>query len=392
MKEPVAPLDQTQKRVLALAFGASIAVVLGVSSIMPAIPHMAEVFAITPAAASMLITVFTLPGIALSPLVGLLADRFGRKVILLPSFALFGLAGAACAVASSFDMILFFRFLQGIGASGLGILNTTLIGDVFSGPARARYVGYNMALLSTGTGLYPVIGGFLAEYAWQAPFLLPLLILPLAFLGLLVPMKVPGAGEGFDEYCRSTVKLLSSKRIAQLLGITFITFIMLYGPIITALPLLGHKVFNAPPSKIGMLMMFSSAGTALMALLLGRLSERFRHTTMLLAGQGMFILALLLITVIPWYWALVIPVFFYGVGQGLTVPAIQMQLLDSVEARQRGIVMSVNGMLLRMGQTGGPFLFSSLVLWQGVMAPFVVGAAIAFFTGMFIFLVVRRRI
>ena len=384
------PLDTNQKRVLVLAFGATMSVVLGVSSIMPAIPHMAEEFGIPHTEASLLITIFTLPGIILAPIVGIWSDRYGRKPILMCSFLMFALAGVACAFAPSFNVLLFFRFLQGLGGIGLGILYTTIIGDSFTGQARARYIGYNAALLSVGTGLYPVIGGFLAEFSWHAPFALPLVALVFCVVGINTHLPYNGSAQKLGDYCLDALRMMRKKNIASLLVVTLLTFTMLYGPIITAFPLLGHDVFSATPSEIGLLMFFSSSGTALIALTSGKLSVYVKYTTQLFIGQGLFMLSLALIVITPNFWLLTIPIFIYGIGQGLTVPTIQYRLLGSVGPEQRGALMAANGTLLRIGQTIAPFLFSLLAQWQGNMAPFWAGVGIAFGTSLLIFFCLTR--
>jgi MFS transporter, ACDE family, multidrug resistance protein len=111
---------------LQLVFGVTLMAVLGVSSITPTFPVIIEEFNISPQLIGMLITVFTLPGIVITPLLGILAVRFGRKRILIPSMLLFGMAGAACALARDYNLLLFLRFLQGIGAASRGSLNVDL--------------------------------------------------------------------------------------------------------------------------------------------------------------------------------------------------------------------------------------------------------------------------
>lgn len=81
---------------LSIIFLTTLMAVLGVASITPAFPTIIKHFGITPPQVALLITVFTVPGVFLAPVVGILADRLGRKIILLPSLVLFGLAGGAC--------------------------------------------------------------------------------------------------------------------------------------------------------------------------------------------------------------------------------------------------------------------------------------------------------
>ena len=121
---------------LQFIFGVTLMAVLGVSSIIPALPDIMEGLAFTPATIGLTIAVFTLPGVLLAPVVGILADRLGRKVILVPSLFLFGGFGFACFFAQSITQLLVLRFLQGVGAAPLGVLYGTMIGDLFEGRER----------------------------------------------------------------------------------------------------------------------------------------------------------------------------------------------------------------------------------------------------------------
>lgn len=69
--------------------------VLGVSSVTPAFPAIARELGVSSGQVGLLITVFTLPGIVMAPVLGILSDRHGRKKILVPALLLFGIAGGA---------------------------------------------------------------------------------------------------------------------------------------------------------------------------------------------------------------------------------------------------------------------------------------------------------
>ncbi len=163
--------------------------IMGVASLTPAFPKIRDHFQITESQVGLLITVFTLPGIFLTLFLGILADRFGRKTILIPSLILFGLAGGLCAVFHDFHMLLILRFFQGIGAASLGSLNVTLIGDIYSGKQRAMAMGFNTSVLSVGTAAYPAIGGVLTMLDWYAPFLLAFLAIPVG-IWIALSMKL----------------------------------------------------------------------------------------------------------------------------------------------------------------------------------------------------------
>jgi MFS family permease len=70
-----------------------------------------------------------------------LADRVGRKKIFVPSLVLFGIAGTDCAFARDFNLLLWFLFLQGIGAASLHSLTIALISDLYSGTRRTTAIG-----------------------------------------------------------------------------------------------------------------------------------------------------------------------------------------------------------------------------------------------------------
>ena len=69
-------------------FAVTLMAVLGVASIAPALPNVAAHFETSAAQVALLITAFTLPGVLLAPLAGLVADRWGRRFVLVPALAL----------------------------------------------------------------------------------------------------------------------------------------------------------------------------------------------------------------------------------------------------------------------------------------------------------------
>jgi len=172
-------LDQNFLIICAVALIA----VLGVSSVTPAFPKLAQALNINPKNIGLLVTAFTLPTLVLGPIIGVLADRLGRKKIIVPSLLLFGIAGTACAFARDFNLLLLLRLLQGIGAASLLSLSVTLIGDLYAGDRRTTAMGYNASVTSIGTAIYPTVGGALATIAWYYPFMLPIGAIP---IGLLV--------------------------------------------------------------------------------------------------------------------------------------------------------------------------------------------------------------
>ena len=138
--------------------------VMGVSITLPILPKLGAVFHQDAAGVALLITCFTLPSAFMTPVAGVLADRFGRKAVLL---LLFACGGMGCAFSDSFENLLAWRAIQGLGAAPLGILYGTLVGDFYKEADRPKVMGMVGATISFGTALYPAIGGFLGEMDWS---------------------------------------------------------------------------------------------------------------------------------------------------------------------------------------------------------------------------------
>ena len=149
-------------------FGVTLMAVLGVSSIAPALPRIAETLGISAGQVGLLVTAFTLPGVILTTVAGVLADRYGRLRVLLPGLILFSIAGTGCVFATSFSVLIALRVVQGIGASAIGSINVTLIGDLFVDRQRTTAMGLNASVLSIGTAAYPAVGAIRARPARTA--------------------------------------------------------------------------------------------------------------------------------------------------------------------------------------------------------------------------------
>ncbi len=358
--------------------------ILGVASVMPAFPRIARELGVSPKEIANLIIFFTLPGVVLSPVFGILADRVGRKVVLVPSLILFGIAGTACAFVREFDTLLALRFLQGVGAASLGALNTTIMGDLYSGHERTTAMGYNASVLSIGTAAYPLAGGALAMIQWYYPFALPILAIPvggLVLFGLKSPE--PKNKQRLATYFAHVWHNIRRVQVAGLLLAGLVTFIILYGSYLMYLPFLIAQSFNGTPLLIGFVMAVSSVATAITSAGLGRLARRFSEKWLLTAGYILYAASLALVPIMPGVWMLLVPAVVYGVAAALNITSIISLLAGLSPMNQRAAIMSINGMVLRLGQTLGPILMAGVFGIWGLHAVFYGGAILAL--GMFVF-------
>ncbi len=365
-------------RNLQVIFGVTLMAVLGVASITPAFPKISRELGITGGQIGLLITFFTLPGALLAPVLGVMADRFGRKKILIPSLFLFAIAGTACTFIKDFNVLLGVRVVQGIGAASLGSINGTIIGDLYSGKRRVEAMGLNASVLSIGVAIYPSIGGALALLGWNYPFLLSLLAVPVGILALTVLRNPePRNLQGIREYLSGTWGYLKNIKVAALFTAGMLSFIVLYGAYLTYLTLLMDEKFGASSLTIGIIMTVSSLSNAVAASQLGRINRRFSLPTIIKISFTLYAVSMVMIPFMPGLWLLLIPAMISGIANGANLPSIQSSVAELSPIEYRAAFMSLNTMMLRLGQTLGPPLIGLAYAFKGINATFFAAAAVS---------------
>jgi ACDE family multidrug resistance protein len=378
-------------RNLLVIYSITLIAIQGVSSLTPAFPDIRSAFNISTEQVGYLITFFTFPGVILTPVLGVLADRYGRKKVMIPSLFLFGIAGGACYFTTDFATLLGLRFIQGVGAASLGSLNVTLIGDIFSGKDRGTAMGYNASVLSLGTFSYPLIGGGLATLGWNYPFLLP----PLAIVvGLLVLMFLknpePVKDSTLKEYFKTTWAIITQRSIIGLFSVSVLTFVILYGPYLSYLPFLIGDTFGMPAHVIGIIVSSASLATIFSSAQIGKFIHKYGERKLMLLSCFFYAGSMLMAPFVWNVWLLIVPAVLFGLAQGMNLPSLQSLLTSLAPINQRGAVMSMNGMVLRLGQTLGPLVMAPIYAFGGLNSTFFIGSIIAALMFVMIFIFVKK--
>lgn len=341
---------------LLVILSSSLIGVMGVSLISPVLPDLRPVFGVSDAQIGLIITAYTLPGIVLTPFVGILADRLGRRRVIIPLLAVFGIAGASIALVESFSAVLALRFLQGIGASALVTLAVTIIGDLYAGPQQEAIIGINGSTIGMGAATYPLIGGALAAIRWEFPFLFFACGILVALVAVFA-LEEPTLEEATDVRTYLT-QLGQAARLPQAIGIfvaVFFAFFVFYGGVLTALPLLLSDEFGLTAAQIGPILGVVSISMAIVSWQYGRISS-FRSPQQLMAfGFVLFGASLLGIWMAPSPLFVGVALLAFGVGFGITMPSIDTTLINLVADQHRAGIMGVRTSILRLGQTLGPF-------------------------------------
>ncbi len=136
-----------------------------------------------------------------TPISGGIADRLGRKPVLMVSVALFLAASVGCGLSGSMGQLIMFRFLQGVGAAGFSTMVVTLAGDLYTVRERGRIQAYLASVWGVSSVLGPLLGGLIVanlHWAWVFWFNLPFGLVALAGLGRFLRERVTHTGAKVD--------------------------------------------------------------------------------------------------------------------------------------------------------------------------------------------------
>lgn len=117
------------------------------------------------------------------PASGWLGDRFGTKLIFLIALAIFTIASAACGLSGSFNELIIFRVLQGVGGGMLTPVGMAMLYRTFPPQERVSVSRILMFVTILGPASGPVIGGLLVEkLSWHWAFYVNVPVGILAFI------------------------------------------------------------------------------------------------------------------------------------------------------------------------------------------------------------------
>ncbi|KAI1319727.1 major facilitator superfamily-domain-containing protein [Xylariaceae sp. FL0255] len=208
---------------------------------------------------------FILGFTAVTPIWGSIADLWGRKPIILTALTIFLAGSLLCALSPNLGALIGGRAIQGIGASGMGVMVNTIICDMFSLRERGLYLAITSIIWAIGSAVGPIIGGLFVNnprLGWRWCFWLNLPIGGVVFIVLLFFLKVHSpntsvlAGLRAIDWIGSVLCLGGTVMI--LLGLDFgdVTFpwssptiisLIVFGTVVIGIALVNEWKFAANP-------------------------------------------------------------------------------------------------------------------------------------------------
>lgn len=367
--------------ILFFIFAITLLSVIGTVSLPPALPVIAQLFGVAKDDIGMIMAIYTLPGIILTPVFGYFADKFGRKRILIPSLLLFGIFSIACFFATSYSQLLMWRFFQGVSAASLGALNIVLISDYYSNSEKNKILGLNSAVMSLGTAAFPIMTAGLLHFGWNFPFLIS---------SVAVLVGVFGAAFFQDSYTVTAESTLAkdpgtSRKIIWVYALSVMTYTILFGCFMTYLPFVITDVLAGKPLYTGLSMTILSVGTLLVALFFGTITRRISQYKLLAYSFLIYTLALVLFITASSMIQVFVAAFLYGCGNAFNFPNTQSIISKLSHPSRLATNLSLNRMSILLGQTIGPLLMGVVFKFSDLYTVFIVGIILSLLTFIFVY-------
>ncbi len=283
--------------------------------------------------------------------VGLLADRFGRKLLYTYGFTVFTLGSVLCGLAPTLGWLIAARVLQGLGAAMLQANSVALIVESLPPRLLARGLGVQSAAQAVGLALGPAIGGLLLALGdWQLIFLvnLPAGLLGIALAWVLLPRSrtahggLRGAGRGESRRAPPEVVrgILPHERFdLRALAVGLAGAMVAYAVMFATLYTVSYHLaaLHLPTALAGLELAVLPVALGICAPLAGRLAEHVDARVLTLGGPLLAALGFgVLVVGVGGGAGLPISLALVGAGLGAFIPVNNATVMRSCCSLTRG--------------------------------------------------------
>ncbi len=324
-----------------------------IDTYLPSFPDIELEFGISRAMLSQSLAVYLLAFAVSTLFWGPVADRFGRRLVILISMVLYTLGSIGCALADSAETFMLLRVMQGLAASGGFIASRAMIRDAHDAESAHRAMSQVMLLFALAPAVAPVLGSWLHDhYGWRSVFWF------LSAYGSLMVLMGFFIKETLADEHRQSIHpgpvirvyisaFLNWRFLALIFSLSFsFAGLFLY---IAGAPTVIYDFLGLGSNDFGWLFIPMVAGLMVGAAISSRLAHRWPAQRTITIGFVLMILAatLNLLDVnlaSASILAVIGPVVLYVVGLALMMPAITVLALDCLPTH-RGTAASVQGFL-----------------------------------------------
>jgi predicted MFS family arabinose efflux permease len=360
----------------------------------PVIPQIAIDFGIEAATGALLSTAFAVPYALMQPVLGAMADTFGKVRMMTGCIALIIVTAIAGAMATDFTVLLVTRAVSGVAAGGLFPIGLAIAGDLVAVEKRQVAIGRLLMATMTGNILGAAAAGAVGDLVgWRGVFLSVALIGAISIAVLLVALRgrvknvpVPFTFSGQIANIR---KIFANPLAKVCFGAVFLEGTFLFG----TFPHLAGLLYAGGETRASIagivLAGFGVGGltyTFVVALIVRQAPER---RLMFLGGLFMGVGVALIALRVPWQMEFAVFVMI-GFAFYLLHGPIQVYVTE-LAPEARGMAASLHAACFFLGQAAGPVLYKYSFAHFGTNASLLAGGGVIVLTGIWCSLTLRRR-
>ncbi len=366
-------------RKLTLLLSSSLTIMAG-ATIAPSLPQISASFAGSGDAelfTRLILTFHSLFVALFAPIAGVVADRSGRRRLLLYSLVLYALSGASGVYLNNLWALLAGRALLGIAVAGVMTATISLIGDYYTDTQRNSFMGLQSAFMAFGGVVFVTVGGLLADVDWRGPFyiyLSALLIIPIAIPSINEPNRNPASRLSQETPSRSSQDI-PFLQIGVVYAITFISMVSIFmAPVL--IPYHLADLTDVSNTHVGFAIGASIMVAGMSSLMYGRIRARLSFPAIVsiaffLMGAGYCVLYFS-----ESYWMILISLMVTGAGNGFMMPNVNLWVVNLAPERARGRVVGGLNTSISMGQFFSPIIVHPLVTRTSIGHSYGVASAI----------------
>lgn len=363
----------------------SMLTIMAGATIAPALPAIQREFSTVPNAAVLVGLVLTMHGLFVavgSPIVGALADRYGRRWLLLVSTVVYALAGGSGFMLDSLMAILVSRAVLGLAVAGVMVTVTALIIDYYEENRRETILGRQGAFMSLGGVVLLPLAGVLADIGWRVPFLVytvALVLLPLMAFALPEPTRREPTGDrptSIDDLRRTLVRFpLGSLGLILVLGlVSQIIFYMI--PV--QIPFYLESQTGASATLVGGALAAATGAGGVVSLFYGRIRASLSVIAIVALMFAFMSIGYVVIGMSQTVLGIVAGLAFVGAGIGFILPNLNTWIASVTPETVRGRALSGLTSVIFLGQFLSPIVIRPVSNIVGLGATFLgVGVVLA---------------
>lgn len=341
--------------------------------VSPVLPEIVQQLQLDPRWAGTLVSAHALAIALFTPILGLLADRVGKRRVLIVSLLCYSVFGAAGGFMAQLGPLLISRVLLGIASAGIAAASIGLLSTMYDGEARTRMLGYATSAMTTASIFVPVVGGWVGAIHWSFAFYLYGFGVPVALLATIILREGSYRSSSLIASPKELLRVIRQPAVLRLyLSITLAAAVV-YAVVIYT-PLYLKDAIGADPALNGFVLAIRAVGAATMsAIAASRLAKAIG--TGPTVGLGFVIMGAMLCTIplLDRLWTIVPAAVLFGMGFGITIPNIYDGLAALAPPEIRASVLAIGTGTNSLGQFLSPLLLGPV--WETASLPTVFYAA-----------------